>query len=246
MIAAKRVLVAGATGAIGRVLCRLLVSDGWQVVGTTRRAEAAPALMAMGVAPAIVDVLDADALHAVVLAARPSAVIHQLTDLPKQFEHDALREALPRNARLREVGTRHLVDACVDAGVGHVIVQSIAFAYAPGPIPQSEDAPLNIDAADKMAAQTARAVHVMERLVLSGPFRGVVLRYGRLYGPGTWTDVPPSAAPVHVDAAAEAARLALTRGEAGVYNVAEPDGTVSITRTVTQLGWDPSFRMPAD
>jgi hypothetical protein len=50
---------------------------------------------------------------------------------------------------------------------------------------------------------------------------------------------------LHVDAAADAARRALLRGDAGVYNVAEPDGTVSVAKAVEQLGWDPEFRRSA-
>ena len=237
-----RVFVAGATGAIGRVLCRLLVADGWHVVGTTRKAESVDTLKVLGVEPAVVDVFDADALRTAVLRAQPAAVIHQLTDLPKRFDPEDLKKALARNARLREIGTKNLVDACVAAGVRHVIAQSIAFAYAPGPQPFTEEAPLHVNASDPVAARTARAVQTLESLVLSGPFRGVVLRYGRLYGPGTWASVPPAGAAVHVDAAADAARVALRRGDAGIYNVAEPGGTVAIAKAVGQLGWNPAFR----
>jgi uncharacterized protein YbjT (DUF2867 family) len=77
-----RIFLAGASGVIGRRLCRLLVADGWQVTGTTRSPDKASALCATGVEPAIVDVFDADALRHVVAAARPEIVIHQLTDLP--------------------------------------------------------------------------------------------------------------------------------------------------------------------
>lgn len=245
MAAERRVFVAGATGVVGRVLCRLLVADGWSVVGTTRRTDAAEQLATLGVEPAVVDVFDANALRIAVGRARPAAVIHQLTDLPRRLDPEALPHALDRNARLREVGTAHLVEACAAAGVGHVIAQSLAFAYAPGPRPFTEAAPLHVHAPDPAAARTARAVQVLEHLVLHGPFRGIVLRYGRLYGPGTWTAEPPAGAPVHVDAAAHAARLALVRGEPGIYNVAEPDGTVSIARAVALLGWSPAFRAGA-
>ena len=239
----KRVFVAGAAGVIGRVLCKLLLEDGWQVVGTTRKAETARGLEALGVEPAIVDVFDAEALRKAVIRGRPEAVIHQLTDLPKQLDSDGLKRAQPRNAVLREVGTKNLVDACVAAGVGQVIAQSVAFAYAPGPKPFTEEAPLNVSASDPAAARTARAVQVLESLVLAGPFRGVVLRYGRLYGPGTWATAPPPGAAVHVDAAADAARKAVLSSAAGIYNVAEPDGTVSITKAVAHLNWSPAFRV---
>ena len=224
------------------MLCRLLVADGWNVVGTTRKAERAEALKAVGVEPAVLDVFDADALRQAMLAAQPTAVIHQLTDLPQQLTADDLEPALIRNARLREIGSKNLVDACVAARVGHVIAQSIAFAYAPGPQPFTEDAPLNVNASDPVAARTARAVETLEDLVLSGPFRGVVLRYGRFYGPGTWASSPPAGVAVHVEAAADAARLALRRGDAGIYNVAEPDGAVSVAKAVGQLGWSATFR----
>lgn len=237
----QAVFVAGAAGAIGRVLCRLLVADGLRVVGTTRRAEAVDLLTSIGVEPVIVDVFDADALRAAVSAAAPGVVIHQLTDLPKHSDPAAIREALPHNARLREVGTRNLADACVASGVRHVIAQSIAFAYAPGPQPYDETAPLNLESTDPLAAGTARAVQVLEQLVLGGPFRGVVLRYGKLYGPGTWTSTPPAGGPLHVDAAADAARRAITRG-AGIYNIAESDGTVSVEKARRELEWSATFR----
>lgn len=243
MTRGTRVLVAGATGAVGRILCRLLLADGWHVVGTTRRPDAARHLNSMGIEPAVVDVFDADRLRDVVLAARPAAVIHQLTDLPKSLESEDLQEALTRNARLREVGTKHLVDACAAANVGHVIAQSLAFAYAPGPTPFTEESPLHVNAPDPIAARTARAVETLERLVLTGPFRGAVLRYGRFYGPGTWSASPPGVA-VHVEAAAEAARLALRREAAGIYNIVEPGDMVSNAKAIRELGWNPGFRAP--
>jgi nucleoside-diphosphate-sugar epimerase len=245
-MAQRRVFVAGASGVIGRVLCKLLVADGWHVVGTTRKIAVAHQLESLGVEPAVLDVFDAETLRAAVLGAQPFAVVHQLTDLPQRLDPAGLKEALGRNALLREVGTRNLVDASVAAGVRHVVAQSIAFAYAPGPQPFTEDAPLDLDAADPVAARTARAVQVLETLVLGGPFRGVVLRYGRLYGPGTWRSTPPAADGVHVDAAAEAARRALLHGDAGAYNVAEPGGTVSVEKAARHLGWSPAFRVPRD
>jgi len=112
----KKVFVAGAGGVIGRRLCPLLVRDGWSVTGTTRSAEKASALRAMGVTPVIVDVFDEKALLDIVCAAQPDVVVHQLTDLPPALDPTKMAEALIRNARLREVGTRHLVAATVAAG----------------------------------------------------------------------------------------------------------------------------------
>lgn len=232
--------LAGASGAVGRRLCRLLVRDGWPVVGTTRSPDKAAALRALGVEPVVVDVFDETALLRALAQAAPAIVVHQLTDLPPALDPARMREALVRNARLREVGTRNLVAAARAAGAARIVAQSLAFAYAPGPRPFDEAAPLNVD--DPASGPTARAVASLERQVLGAPLEAVVLRYGRFYGPGTGFDAPAKEAPLHVDAAADAARRALTRGS-GVYNVAEDDGTVSIRRAVRELGWDPAFRM---
>ncbi|MHB8536210.1 MAG: NAD-dependent epimerase/dehydratase family protein [Sulfuricaulis sp.] len=236
----RRILVAGASGVIGRKLCRLLIHDGWSVVGTTRSVEKAPTLRDIGVEPAIVDVFDEALLLQIVRKAQPDTVIHQLTDLPPALDPAKMAEARVRNARIREIGTRNLVAAAQAAGVKRMVAQSIAFVYAPGPTPYREDAPLNLD--DPDFGLTARAVASLERQVLSGPFEGIVLRYGKLYGPGTGFDRPPSGGPLHVDAAADAARLAVTRGKAGIYNIAEDDGAVSNNKAARLLGWHPGFR----
>lgn len=147
---------------------------------------------------------DEEALLDTVRKARPDVVIHQLTDLPPGLEPAKMAEARLSTARLREVGTRNLVAAAAAAGVKRLVAQSIAFAYAPGPKPHREDSPLNLDDSD--AGLTARAVASLEQQVLEAPFEGVVLRYGKLYGPGTGFTEPLSGGPLHVDAAADAAR----------------------------------------
>ncbi|HEY1900310.1 MAG TPA: NAD-dependent epimerase/dehydratase family protein [Steroidobacteraceae bacterium] len=235
------IFVAGASGAIGRRLCRLLVADGWRVIGTTRSGQKTALLLALGVEPAVVDVFDEPLLRELVIAAQPEVVIHQLTDLPAGLDPAKMAAARERNARLREIGTRNLVAAAVASGVKRMIAQSVAFAYAPGPMPYREEAPLNVAAADEAGGLSARAVAGLERQVLTGPFAGVVLRYGQLYGPGTGFQAAPNAGPVHVDAAADGARRAIARG-AGIYNLAEEDGTVSSRKAIEELGWDPDFR----
>jgi nucleoside-diphosphate-sugar epimerase len=147
---------------------------------------------------------------------------------------------------LRETGTRNLVRAAISANVNRVVAQSIAFAYAPGPWPFDETSPLNTDSLDDTAASSARAVASLEQQILNGPFTGVVLRYGKLYGPGTGFVIPPQGGPVHVDAAADAARRAITMGPSGIYNIAEDDGTVSIAMAKKILKWDPMFRISND
>jgi nucleoside-diphosphate-sugar epimerase len=71
----------------------------------------------------------------------------------------------------------------------------------------------------------------------------VVLRYGQLYGPGTGRDEPTRPAPLHVDAAAHAALLAIDGGKPGIFNIAEDDGFVSIAKALRELGFDPGFRL---
>ena len=236
-----RVFLAGATGAIGRRLVPLLVRAGHAVVGATRSATKAEQLKATGVTPAVVDVFDAGALERAVVAARPEIVIHQLTDLPQIFDPAELDAAYPRNARIRTEGTRNLIAAAEAAAVRRCIVQSIAFGYAPGREPHAESDPLNL--ADGPRVVTVWGAADMEAQVLASSMEAIVLRYGFFYGPGTWTDEPGRKPALHIDAAAHAAFLALTRGSPGIYNVAEDDGTISIERARRELGWDPAFRL---
>jgi nucleoside-diphosphate-sugar epimerase len=231
----KTAFVAGASGVIGMILCRLLLQDGWHVVGTTRSLEKAARLRKLGVSPQVVDVFDRETLIRVACAARPDVVVHQLTDLPGKFTPESMAAARDRNARIREVGTENLVEAAVASGARRIVAQSIAFAYAPGSLPYTEDAPLD--------AATFPSVIMLEQLVLGCGLEGIVLRYGRLYGPDTWSMVPPEQVPVHVDAAANAARLSMSHGQSGVYNIAEDDGTVTITKAKRELDWNPDFRV---
>jgi nucleoside-diphosphate-sugar epimerase len=235
-----RIFLAGASGAIGRRLVPLLIAAGHDVAGTTRSADAAGKLEAAGVRPAIVDVYDATALERAAIDARPEAVVHQLTDLPQSFDEKALAASYPRNARIRVEGTRNLIAAARAAGARRFVVQSIAFAYAPGREPHVEDDPLNL--ADGPRLVTVRGAADMEQQVLASGLEAFVLRYGLFYGPGTWNDGPNRKAALHIDAAAQATVLALTRGAPGIYNIADDDGAVSIEKARRELGFDPAFR----
>jgi nucleoside-diphosphate-sugar epimerase len=178
---------------------------------------------------------------------RPAVVIHQLTDLPPGLAAGQMTEALVRNARLRDEGTRHLISAAVAAGATRLIAQSIALVYAPGPpppLPHTESDPLIPDT-DPVWGGTVKGVVSLERQVLTAPpplGAGIVLRYGLLYGPGTGFDSPTAPGAVHVDAAAQAARLAVTRGAPGIYNVAEPAGPIDSEKAIRTFGWDPNWR----
>jgi len=222
----------------------LLRKAGHDVVGMTRSADAARDMKALGVEPTIVDVFDAEALKRLAMAARPDVVMHQLTDLPRVLNDDAqLAAAYPRNARIRTEGTRNLVAAAKAAGAKRFIVQSVAFAYLPGKEPYVETDPLNL--VDGPRRVTVRAAADMEEQVLQSGMEGIVLRYGLLYGPGTWSGGPARKPSVHVDAAAQAALLVVTLGAPGIYNIADDEGTVSIAKARKDLGFDPAFRLPA-
>jgi nucleoside-diphosphate-sugar epimerase len=238
-----RIFLAGASGAIGRRLTPLLLTAGHDVTGSTRSVETARQLNAAGIRGVVVDVFDAAALRDAVVNARPEIVIHQLTDLPRGVpDEKELAAAYPRNARIRIEGTRNLVAAAKAAGARRFIVQSVAFAYAAGREPHVETDPLNVT--DGPRVVTVRAAVDMTRQVLASGMEAVVLRYGLLYGPGTWTEGPVRKPPVHVDAAAHAAFLAVTRGS-GIYNIADEGSTVSIDKARKELGFDPAFRLPA-
>jgi len=181
---------------------------------------------------------------AAVGAAKPAVVIHQLTDLPRQFDEARIAASYPKNARIRIEGTRNLIAAAQAAAARRFIVQSIAFAYAGGGEPHPETDPLNLG--DPVRAVTVKGAADMEQQVLSASgLDGIALRYGLLYGPGTWREASSGQKPaLHVDAAAHAALLAMTQGAAGVYNIADDDGAVSIAKARAELGFDPRYRAP--
>jgi nucleoside-diphosphate-sugar epimerase len=237
-----RIFLAGAAGAIGRRLVPLLRRAGHDVIGTTRSAEKAHDLERAGVAPVVLDVFDANAVTAAMRAAKPEVVIHQLTDLPREFDEARIAASYGKNARIRSEGTRNLVTAAQTAGARRFIVQSIAFGYAGGGEPHPETDSLNL--ADPARAVTIKGTADMERQVLTASgLDAVILRYGLLYGPGTWHEGPTRKPGLHVDAAAHAALLALARGEPGIYNIADDDGMVSIAKARAELGFDPRFRL---
>jgi nucleoside-diphosphate-sugar epimerase len=240
----ERIFLAGASGAVGRRLVPLLVAAGHRVTGTTRVPEKADELRALGAEPVIVDVFDAAALAQKVAAARPSVVIHQLTDLPKNLDPQKMPAALIRNARLRDEGTKNLVAAALASGTSRLIAQSIAWVYARGAEPHGEEDPLET-AAQGERGVTIRGVIALEECVLNAPpLEGVVLRYGFLYGPRTPRQTATRPIAVHVDAAAFAALCAVDRGAIGIYNIAEANPHVATEKAQAGLGWRADFRLP--
>lgn len=233
----RTVFLAGATGAIGKRLVPLLLDAGYKVFGTTRRREKASQLSAEGAVPVLVDALDAPALTRAIRDASADIVINQLTDLPFGLDPALMPEGRIRNARIRELGTRNLVAASREAGVQQLVSQSIAWLYAPGPLPHTEKDPL-----DESAAPSVLSLE--QQTLESPPLRGIVLRYGLFYGPGTGVDRPDSnPIIVHIDAASLATLLAIERASAGIYNIVESEESVSSRKARHELGWDPGFRL---
>ncbi len=242
----EKVFVAGATGAVGSALIPLLVEAGHVVYGGTRRADRAAALEARGVTPVVVDVFDAQALRVALVRIAPTVVIHQLTDLPQDLNPALMAEAVVRNARVRIEGTRHLVAAALAAGATQMIAQSIAWAYAPGPTPHTEDDPLDLGAEGGRRISIDGVV-ALERSVRGAVgLTGTVLRYGQLYGPGTSNAAPKGASPVHVEAAAWAAVLAMRHARGGIFNIAEDSAEVSSEKAKRELGWHAALRLPQE
>jgi nucleoside-diphosphate-sugar epimerase len=237
-----KIFLAGAAGAIGRRLTPLLAAAGHRVTGTTRSADKAKSVAELGAEPVVVDVFDAPALARAVKAAAPQVVMHQLTDLPFPPDTSRYAEGLERNARLRIEGTRKLVDAAKAAGVRRFVSQSIAFVYAPGEGTRLETDPLDL-AATGARKRTVDGVVALEQATLEMP-EGIVLRYGFLYGPGTWFENEKRAKPaLHIDAAAQAALLTVDKGARGIYNVGEDDGAISSEKAKRDLGFDAGFRV---
>ncbi len=236
-----RVFLAGATGAIGAPLLALLVADGHEVTGMTRSPEKAAAVRAAGAEAVIVDALDADAVTSAVVAARPEAVVHQLTAIPPRLDPRKIVRDFALTDRLRTQGTRNLVAAAQRAGASRVLAQSIAFAYASGPLGtvHVEDDPLMADPPAQFK-RSAAAIAELERTVLGAG--GIVLRYGYFYGPGTSISARGSLGQevarrrlpivgggggvwsfIHVQDAARATVAALTHGESDTYNVVDDE-----------------------
>jgi nucleoside-diphosphate-sugar epimerase len=239
-----RIFLAGATGAIGKRLVPLLLDAGYSVIGTTRSTTRADGLRTAGAEPVVVDVFDAVALTAAVLHAHPDVVVHQLTDLPPGLDPNQMTAGTQRNARMRCQGTQNLVAAMLETGVRRLVAQSIAWMYAPGKEPHSEDDPLDIDAQGTRSI-TVAGVATLERLTTSSPpIDGVVLRYGHLYGPGTGAAAADAPA-LHVDAAASAALLAIEKTRRGIYNIAEPNRYLSTEKARCELGFDAGIRLNA-
>jgi nucleoside-diphosphate-sugar epimerase len=240
-----RVFVAGATGAIGRLIVPRLVDAGHEVHGMTRSESKRATLSALGAVPVVADALDPDQVAEAVARARPDVIVHQLTAIPEGLNLRRFdRDFAPTN-RLRTEGTDHLLSAGQAVGVRRFVAQGVcaygAYARTGGPIKTEKD-PLEATPPREMR-ETLAAIRHLETAVLGARWtEGIVLRYGVFYGPGT------SLAPgqeqielirkrkfplvgdgggvwsfIHVADAADATVAAIEHGTRGVYNIADDD-----------------------
>jgi nucleoside-diphosphate-sugar epimerase len=263
-----KILIAGATGAIGRPLVKLLQADGHAVSALTRSAERAAALEQAGVDPHVCDVFDAGSVLEAVTAAQPEVLIDQLTAIPQKVDIRRYERDFAPTARLRAEATPHLMAAAAAAGVRRVLCQSVSFLTVPeGPQIHDESARSYTDAPNQFGPM-ARATDAMERSVLGTPgVEGVVLRYGFFYGPGTTTAPDGSVAAevrkrrypvagggtgvssfVHIDDAAAATVAALTGGAPGIYNVCDDEPAPMhewLPALAAAIGAKPPRRVPA-
>ena len=181
-----RILIAGASGAIGRPLVRRLRANRQEVFALTRSPDSAPALKEIGAEPVFADALDAAAVKAAVRRIRPDAVINELTSLPRHYTPAEMKAAAERDRRVRVEGNINLLAALRDSSVRRYLLQSSAFWYAPGVGLAHEFVPF-ISSASPGVEACARTYLELEAHASATPgIQFVALRYGFFYGPGTW------------------------------------------------------------
>jgi nucleoside-diphosphate-sugar epimerase len=231
-----RVLVVGASGAIGARLVPQLVDRGHEVIGTFRSAGNAGRVRALGAEPVALDLLSARAVRQAVLENEPEAIIHQATALADvRFGRSLDRSFAPTN-RLRTEGTDVLLAAAREAGVRRFVAQSFAsyrYAREGGPV-KTEDDPLD-PSPPAMARETNAAMRHLDQAVTEAG--GIALRYGGFYGAASDGLVKPVrkrqfpiigsgggvSSFIHLDDAAAATVLALEHGRAGIYNIVDDE-----------------------
>ena len=235
-----KVFIAGASGAVGRRLVPQLVAGGHEVVATTRSTTKLDELRALGARPVVVDGLDAAAVGSAVARAEPEVIVHQMTALASQGNLRRFDQVFAQTNSLRTEGLDHLLAAAKATGVRKVIAQSFIGwnnRRGGGPVKTEADG-LDPDPAPAQRKSLA-AIEYLERTLLDCfDMQTLALRYGFLYGPGSWE---PVLAPIrkrqiplvrnadgvwswlHVDDAASAVLAALDRGDKAVYNIVDDE-----------------------
>jgi nucleoside-diphosphate-sugar epimerase len=236
-----RVFVAGGTGVVGRRLVPQLVARGHQVTATTTSAAKLGLLEQLGAEAVVMDGLDAVSVGEAVAAARPDAIVHQMTAISVAHAGKPDMKHMDRwfatTNRLRTEGTDHLLAAAEATGVSHVVAQSYASwnGIREGGWVKTEEDPLDLHAGTAAYAGMKAIRHVEDVVVKAG---GAVLRYGGLYGPGATDDqvelIRKRQFPlvgggtgycswVHLDDAASATVLAVEQKARGVFNIVDDE-----------------------
>jgi len=231
-----RVLVVGASGAIGTRLVPQLVEHGHDVVGSYRSPSSAERLRALGAEPIALDALDERAVREAVAGAEPDAIVHEATALSHAEFGRNFDRAFAETNELRTRGTDALLAAAREAGVGRFVAQSFAsyrYAREGGPV-KSEDDPLDPTPPANARQSFAAMAHV-ERAVTD--FGGIVLRYGAFYGAANDGLVEPVrkrrfpiigngdgiTSFIHLEDAAVATALAVEKDGPAIYNIVDDD-----------------------
>ncbi|MEU8346310.1 NAD(P)-dependent oxidoreductase [Spirillospora sp. NPDC048832] len=265
-----KILIAGASGAIGGRLVSQLVEGGHEVVGTTRSPAKTGMLRALGAEPVVVDALDPDAVADMVAKAEPEVIVHQLTALGGETSMRNVKRMAAATNRLRTEGTDHLLSAARAVGVRTFVAQSNAMwmERTGGPVADESGRIEPHPPAD--AAPAVAALRHLEDAVTGITWAdGIVLRYGAFYGPGTALSAAPDAVMtrqirkrrfpivgggggvwslVHIADAASATVAAVERGRPGIYHVADDDPVPLrdwLPHLARTLGAGPPRRVPA-
>jgi 2-alkyl-3-oxoalkanoate reductase len=247
-----RVLIAGATGAIGRPLVGCLRERGHAVFALARSTPSSRAIAELGAEPVTADALDATAVKSAIARVRPEAVINELTSLPPHYTPAEMRAAAARDTKVRIDGNANLLAAFSDAAVRRYVLQSSGFWYAPGAGLADESAPFAFGASPGVAAGARRYAELEAAASTTPGIEFVALRYGFFYGPGTWFSIDGDMGKqvhsrevpivgngegvwnwVHIDDAAAATAAALGCVP-GAYNIVGDDPT-------PQCSWLPAF-----
>src|SRR5262245_57031582 len=181
-----RILIAGASGAIGRPLVRRLRANQHEIFALMRSPDSAPALKEIGAELVIADALDTAAVKAAVGRIRPDAGINELTSLPRHYTPAEMKAAAERDRKVRVEGNINLLAALGDAGVRRYLLQSSGFWYAPGAGLANESAPFISSASPGVEASAGTYLELEARASATPGIEFVALRYGFFYGPGTW------------------------------------------------------------
>jgi nucleoside-diphosphate-sugar epimerase len=231
-----KILVVGASGAIGSRLLPQLIQRGHEVIGAHQSPASAQRVAALGATPQRLDLLDASAVRKAVLEHEPEAIVHEATSLADAKFGRNLDKALAGTSELRTKGTDALLAAAREAGVRRFVAQSVAFwryAREGGPV-KTEDDRLDPTPPAKTEQLFSAMSHVDQAVT---EFGGIALRYGAFYGAandGLIEPVRKRQVPIigdgggifpwiHLEDAAAATALAVEHEGPGIYNIVDDD-----------------------